>query len=400
MIVIGGGASGIICAIKAAEKHSNKKITIIEKQPKIGRKLLSTGNGRCNFTNINSTQSCYHGSFSSHIDFLLNRYSPKDIIEIFKSYGLISRIESDGRVYPYSNHASSLLDILRFRLESLGVEVVCDTAVRSVVKNKDNYQIKTDSKIFTSEKVVFSTGSKASKKLGGDASGIDILNNLGHKIVPLSPALCPIKVDCKYLPSLKGIRSKGKVTLICDGKIIREESGEIQFTQEALSGICVFNLATYINNVDNAVIRVSLMPEYSEDEIISMLFDRRKSLKKRQSSEFLVGIFHKSLASTILKESIENLTNKSVSDISDKEIRKLAYKINNLDFKVTGKLDFINAQVVSGGVVGDEIDFHTMESKINKNLFICGEAVDINGDCGGYNLQFAFSSGLLAGENL
>lgn len=398
-IIIGCGASGIACAIKAAANSKIKNITILEKQSKIGRKLLSTGNGRCNFTNINAKRSNYHGSFAKYVDVVFEKYSSKRIIEIFKSYGLVSKVESEGRVYPYSNHASSVVDILRLRLDSLDVDIVCDCEVKSVIKNKGIFQINTNGDTYFSKKVVFASGSSAGNNLGGSMKGINILKGLGHSYSHITPALCPIMVKSNVLLSIKGVRSTGKVALLCNDNIIKEEFGEIQFAEKALSGICIFNLATYIKGKYDYLIKVSLLPGYSEKKLIEMMKFRVNILENRLCEDLYTGLFNKKLGLALLSE-CNIRPGKPIKYLTGKEINKLTSIINNWIFKVTGLADFSKAQVVSGGINGNEINPSTMESKLIPNLYICGEVIDIDGECGGYNLQFAFASGFLAGENL
>lgn len=399
IIIVGGGASGIICAIRAGEKNKRKKILILEKQSKIGRKLMATGNGRCNLTNINAEKKYYHGSFAKNMDVVLDKCSANRVINIFSSYGLNTKEDSEGRIYPYSNHASSVLDVLKLKLEELNIEVVCDTAVNKISKKGNTFSVATNNGSFNCEKLIMCTGSKASPKLGSDASGLDLLRNIGHKIMPLSPALCAVPVENTGLSALKGIRSTGKVSLICNGRTVTEEFGEIQFTEKALSGICVFNLSSYIKNGKNYEIEVSLLPNLSNPELLYLFMERQKILKKFPAEEFFTGIFVKNLGKFLLKESKIDLSRK-ISTLTYEELTKLTLAVNSKKFKVINKLNFDSAQVVSGGVSGDEINPYTMESKLIKNLYICGEAVDVHGDCGGYNLQFAFSSGIIAGENL
>ncbi len=398
ILIIGGGASGIASAIKAAEKNPDRKITIIEKQNRILRKLLSTGNGRCNFTNINANKKNYHGSFAKFTENVFSIYPPKRVISELESYGLISKIESEGRVYPVSNHASAVVDSLLYKLESLKVEVQCETKVFSIKKENNKFLVKTDNGNYIANKVVISTGSKAGKKLGADASGLDLLRNLGHTVSELSPALCPIPVVSKKLTALKGIRATGKVALIRNDNLIKSETGEIQFTENALSGICVFNLATFVKDADT--VSVSLLPELNDTKVEEIVKEHTAIFKNRLIEDLFTGVFQKKLGIYIIKEAIGDPLSRKVSTLNNNEIKQIAYAVNHLTFKVKRPTDFDKAQVVKGGVLGKEINPNSMESKKIKGLYICGEAIDINGDCGGYNLQFAFASGFLAGENL
>ena len=400
IVIVGGGASGMMCAIRAKERYPEKNVAVLEKQSRIGRKLLSTGNGRCNLTNINSDKQNYHGSFSKYIGTVLGKYPPQKVIGIFNKIGLLTKVESEGRVYPISNHAASVLDVLRFRLETLGVEIVCDTLVKDIKDKGKFFEIITDSDTYIADKVVVSTGTSAAPKLGANNSGINILSKLGHNTEKFCPALCPVAVKGGLPASLKGVRTAAKVALFDNNKLIKEEYGEVQFTEKCLSGICVFNLATYLRNTKSPIIKVSLLSNMAENEIVTLLNNQKNIMNDRVCEDFLSGIFQKKLGIVLMKSASISPLSRKVSTLKSNEINTLAHLINNWDFNVEITNDFNNAQVASGGVKGSEINPDTMESLVINNLYICGEAVDVDGDCGGYNLQFAFASGLIAGDNL
>lgn len=403
IIIIGGGASGMICAIKAKENHPDKSVVILEKQNRIGRKLLSTGNGRCNLYNIDSNNTeRYHGSFKDNLKTLFKTRSVTKIAEEFSRLGLTTYSDTEGRVYPYSNHAGSVLDVLRYRLYDLNVEILCESTVSAVSKTDKDFNVYTDKEKYSCSKLVFSSGSSASPKLGSDRSGIDILKKAGHKIIGLSPALCPLEVfDKKTLSSLKGVRQKGLAALFDGDKYIKTEIGEIQFTDNALSGICIFNLSSYVKGLKNPVISLNLNP-YNDNygQLLYVLKIRKDSYKFREIGSFLDGIFVNKLGLAILKSAGISNFHKPVSILTKDNIENICDTIYDWKFKIKKPSDYNKAQVCSGGVSGDEIDPKTMESKIIKNLYICGEAVDIDGECGGFNLFFAFASGIAAGENL
>lgn len=398
--IIGGGASGLICAAVAGKKYKNKKtITLIEKLPRQGKKILVSGNGRCNLTNINATANDYTGTFENGVEYLLKNFPPQKVIKYFESIGLLTFNDSEGRVYPISKQASSVLDVLRNEIKRQNIDEICDCEITNIIKHKDGYKIISDNQIINAKKVVIATGGKTTKKLGCDGKMLSILKNLGHSISPLSPALTYFSVSSPYLKTLKGIRAGCSASLIENGKVLRTETGELQFTEKGLSGICIFNLSLlYIQNKKQFV-SVNLLPQLTKEETINFLFKRASSLKAETMEQFFTGLFHKNLGLVILKESGISPQRK-ISSLKEKEIIDISKNICSFNFKITAVGDFENAQVTRGGINGNEICPQTFESKICKNLYICGEAIDANGFCGGYNLQFAFASGILVGNNL
>lgn len=397
IIIIGGGAAGLAAAISAKRNNRNAKVAILELQSRVGKKLLATGNGRCNLTNMYISKSNYHGSFD--ICETLNKYSPEKLLDFFDGIGLVCSAENNGLVYPLCKQASAVLDILRLTTEKLGVTTICDCKVELVKKNKGVFNIRTNTQNYSCNKVIVTTGGKASPSCGGTGAGLDILRNLGHKITPLYPILRPIEVKCDYMKSLKGIRATGSVSLYDSDKKLISESGEIQFSENALSGICVFNLTPYLYNAKSPFIFINLMDDYSENEIYNELKKRKKLFANEDTENYFTGLFHKRIGNALFRHCNISLT-KKCSELDENEIKKLCRTIQNWKFECIKNNDFSKAQVMMGGVYGKEIDNKTFESKLIKNLYICGEAIDICGDCGGFNLHFAFSSGIIAGENI
>lgn len=397
IIIIGGGASGMIAAIKSKEKHPDKSVAILEKQKKLGRKLLATGNGRCNLSNTGACEYNYNGSFSKYVDVVFDLCPPEKVVSEFERIGLITRTEQDGRVYPVSNQASSVLDVLNYRLQKLDVEIILDFAVENI-EIGSGFSIKSKNKEFCCEKIIVCSGSCASPKLGSDSSGVSILNKLGHKTVAFSPALCPIKVKSKSLKSMKGVRARGKASLYNGKKLIKEEIGEIQFTEDRLSGICLFNLSSKLRNLDNPVIKLDLLPQFSKGEVFNILQKNKDLFAEQNCSQLLTGVFNCKLGAALVKKAVD--PNKNCKELSDSELKTLADTIKSGSFTAEKSIDFSSAQVAAGGVKGDEINPYTMESNVVPNLFLCGEIIDIDGECGGFNLQFAFASGIIAGENV
>lgn len=401
-IIIGGGASGLMCAITAKRRNRSRKIAIIEKNDRIGKKLMSTGNGRCNLTNHYISADKYVGSFKRQSEKIFERFSGDKMADIFKTFGLLSFYDSEGRYYPISKHAASVLDVLRLQVQTLGIDVFTGQNVHSVKKVSNTFRISSDNGEkkydFICNKLVIANGSKAAPKLGGNASAADYLKNFGHKVISFSPALCPVKVKNDVLKTLKGLRVAGKAQLFGEkGQLIKAETGEIQFTENFLSGICVFNLSLYAKPNDRIIL--DLLPDCSENELIKIIRQHISLFADLPCEQLLTGIFQNRVGQAVLKISRID-PSKICSKLSNDEISRICKTIKSMSFTVSGKEDFSHAQCALGGVVGREIDESTMMSRIVKNLFVCGESIDLCGECGGFNLHFAFASGIIAGENL
>ncbi|MGN1132789.1 MAG: aminoacetone oxidase family FAD-binding enzyme [Ruminococcus sp.] len=391
VVVIGGGASGLVAAIEAGKQFEN--VAVLEKENRIGKKILATGNGKCNLTNTNASVKDYSGSLSYGVKKLFAEYSPKYITEYFSDMGLVTYCDDYGRVYPLCNQSSAVLDTLRNNLRLNDVDEFTECKVNDIAVG-ENFEIVTSNGRFFSKRIIIACGGKSSPNLGSDGSMFEVIENLGHTFTEVTPALCPINVKSDIIRSLKGVRAKGKVSVLNKGKVVKSDAGEIQFTENSISGICAFNLS----GLDYDTVRVSLLPNMNKNEIINMLKKRRDMLKELTVDNFLLSIFNNKLSMVLLKKSKINSINRRCVDISDKEIEDLAHNINNLDFKATGKNDFGRSQVTKGGIPGREINIETMESLYIPNLYFCGEVLDIDGICGGYNLQFAFASGIKAGQ--
>ncbi len=397
-LIIGGGAAGLMCAISAKMKNKNISVAIIEKNDRIGKKLLSTGNGRCNMTNKFVSSDKFCGSFKNQSKHILEKYNTDFILNTFEKLGLLTFCDNEGRYYPVCKQASSVVDVLRFACERFEIKIFCNENIKSIRKNSKLFIVKTDKDEYISDKLVISNGSKAAPKLGGNSSASDYLKNFGHKFKPFSPALCPVKVKSDVIKSLKGIRVTGKATLYDKKHIVKSEVGEIQFADNALSGICIFNLSLY-TRIDN-IISLDLLPDYSDKELSTLIYKNKKLFGNLEIENLFTGIFQKRLGQAIIKISGIKDFSRKCSSLNNDEIIRITDTVKNMSFPVIENFGFEQAQCATGGVCGNEIDEKTMQSKLIKNLFICGEAIDICGECGGFNLHFAFSSGYIAGENL
>lgn len=398
-VIIGGGASGLMCAISAKQKNNNISVAIIEKNDRVGKKILSTGNGRCNLTHSNINTEKFCGSFKKQSSAVFEKYDTKRLLDIFKKLGLLTFCDNEGRYYPLCKQASTVLDVLRFACVRLNVEIFCGENIRSIRKNNNNFSVKTDENEFISKKLVIANGSKAAPKLGGNSSSADYLKNFGHTFVPFSPALCPVKVNSDVIKSLKGIRATAKAVLFDrNGKIVKEEVGEVQFNDNSLSGICIFNLSLYTKK--DYFISLDLLPDISITELTTLICNNKNLFSNLTIDNLLTGIFQKRLGQAVLKESKITDFSRKCSMLSENEINNIVRIIKDMRFSVIENCGFEQAQCALGGVNGREIDENTMQSKIVRNLYVCGEAIDLCGECGGYNLHFAFASGLTAGDSL
>ncbi|MGN0452754.1 MAG: aminoacetone oxidase family FAD-binding enzyme [Ruminococcus sp.] len=400
VVIIGGGVSGLFLGAMLSKYRKDLKIAILEKQPRVGKKLLVTGNGRCNLTNMNITADMYHGSFAEGAQALLNKYPAETIIDAFNSLGLLTTVDSEGRVYPLSKQANSVIDVLRFANRKGNVDIINNSTVVDIKKSDDKIAVITNSGKFFCKKAVIATGSRSAPSTGADDSMLGILKRLGHNVTKLYPALCPVTVKSQSINSLKGIRVSGKVSITQNGNVLKSESGEIQFSDNSLSGICVFNLSRIANSVSNTVISVSLLPEITEKAVFKLLLAKKTTLTKdAKAEELLIGFWSKMIGINLLKE-CGIPTAKPVKDITASELEALSKKINNWQFPVVAHRDFSKSQVTAGGILGSEINADTMESKIQKNIHIIGEIIDCDGDCGGMNLQFAFATAYATAKEL
>lgn len=385
IVVIGAGPAGMTAAITAAEKGS--RVCIIEHKDRVGKKILSTGNGKCNITNMSISQKCYNSSSQRNFYNVIERFNPEAVRNFFMSIGLLTK-EKNGYVYPNSEQASAVLDSLRYRLNDVNVHILTDTNVKKITY-RDSYVITTDSNTINAKKLIIAAGSKCASKTGSDGSGYELAKSMGHKIVPVIPALVQIICRESFFKELQGIRCEALISVYSDGKVIISEKGELQLTASGISGIPVFCLSRHIKRLmdekKQPYVSIDFMPSYSEAEVCEIIEKISSVSKGRTMNDILSGMLNKKLANLLAKLS------------NGKSIKYIAHLIKNFKVIPADTNGFENAQVCAGGVSLDEIDLNTMESEIVKNLYFAGEVLDVDGKCGGYNLQWAFSSGHLAG---
>ncbi|MFI3142002.1 MAG: aminoacetone oxidase family FAD-binding enzyme [Clostridia bacterium] len=397
--IIGGGASGLACAIESARKAKRQgvkaDITIYEANEKVGKKILATGNGRCNLTNLNAGGDFYLGD-TKLAKAVNEKFSALDNLDFFKSLGLYTRHDSEGRVYPLSNQATSVLDVLRFECERLGVNFVCDFRVNKLQKVVGGFDLG-DSHF--AHKVVFACGGKAGVK---NFNAYDFLKKYGFSFTKVSPSLTKLTTDTTYTKPLKGVRANVKLALCIDDQTVAEEVGEILFADYGLSGIAIMQLSAFVTrhfqkSKTNPKITIDFVQNFSHEELTHELNEIYKRNRYILPENLLTGFIPKKIGLVILK-SLNIAANRPMKTAN--VLSRIAQKCKEFEFEVTGVKDFSDAQVTSGGLNSKQININTLESIKHKNLFFCGELLDVDGLCGGFNLQFAWSSGRLCGQNV
>ncbi len=394
--IIGGGASGLVAAIIAKRQGAN--VTIIERNSRIGKKILVTGNGRCNYTN--SLANIYDYNNPDFVSYGLSVFNPQRAMSFFSDLGIVPKIENEGKTYPLSEQASSIVDVLLYEINRLGIDVLSDSLVTSVLKRNKEFNIYLeDGRVIDADRLIIATGGKALSSTGSDGSGYDLAKDLGHNIVTPFPSLVKLKLDSPYLKHLQGIKMPAIAELIHKDKVIQSESGDILFGNYGISGPTILQLSRKANdlflNGEKVYIKIILVSQMTRKDVESR-FEKSKDKAVDQS---LIGMINKRYISAILKESKIEKQKTKVKDLSDKQLKKLIDLLFDWRFPIRGSKSFNDAQVTAGGVDLNEIDDQTMESKLVKGLFFVGEVMDIDGRCGGYNLQWAWSSGYLAGIN-
>ena len=393
--VIGGGASGLACAIEA--KRQSKKggisteITVFEHLEKSAKKILATGNGRCNFCNESITEKNYCGD-KALIKAVLNcEYN--NTVDFFKKSGILPYVEN-GRIYPRSEQAVSIRDALLKTCEILKIEILTEQNVTEIKAENGKF------KIFEKEfdAVVISTGGCSQKAQGSDGSGYKLLKLFGHKITDVYPALTALTVSQKDFKDLKGLRIKGYAALFSGKKILGDEFGEIQFTENAISGIPVLNLSHLANDKKNVHLVVDTCNEFSFEDLKKHFTECRLKTPSLRTEEILSGLIPQKLSYYVMRIA-QIKENTLTGKLTDKNIEALVYTLKQLDFKIDGVRDFQYSQVTCGGASEDDFNIKTLMSKKQNGLFACGEILNVNGDCGGYNLHFAWTSGRLAGAS-
>lgn len=384
VVIIGGGASGMMAAIQAA--RTGAAVTLLEHNEKPGKKILATGNGRCNLTNLVQELSRYR---SSQPDFpwkIITQYPLEDTLAFFSELGIYTK-DRNGWVYPYSDQAAGVAQVLELEARHQKVKIKTTEEVTDILREDGQYLVKTATWQYPCDSVIISCGSSASNVEGSSTTGYELAEKLGHTVVKPLPSLCGIRGKDNYYAKWAGSRMDGRITLEIDGKTVGEEQGEILFTEYGISGIGVFQLSRYaVRGTDEgkiATYHLDLMPQLTKEELVKLLLDRQQAGSYKNPQELLIGLLPRKMIDVLVKKTYEP--------------EKIAERLKDWQVPVKGAYALQQAQICSGGVDPRELT-EQLESRLHPGIYFTGEVIDVDGPCGGYNLQWAWSSGAVAGR--
>lgn len=394
IVVVGGGASGMMAAITAARRGC-RNVVLLESRPRVGKKLLTTGNGRCNIANAEPDISKFHSNSISAVESVLNRFGLDETEDFFKSLGVVFTREGN-KLYPRSLQAASVLDTLRFECERLKINIVCDSKVISVSRAGT---VKTANETYNASSVIIACGGKAAPSTGSDGSGYELLKSLGHRIIEPRPAIVPLCTELAPIKPLKGVRCDCTLTLKCgtDSVIC---SDEVLLAEYGISGPAAMQLARFASvdhRSESVTAVIDFLPDIEFNELFGYLTERSRLAYGGTAENLTLGLLNKRVGLAVIKHCGYNV-NDNCSDFTAAQINKICRAIKEFSVKVTGTCGFDFAQTTAGGAALDEFNGR-LQSKFADRIFACGEVLDCDGDCGGFNLQWAWSSGYVAGIN-
>lgn len=407
IVIVGGGASGVAAAIFAKQKNPNNEIIILEKNDRICKKVLVSGNGRCNLLNKNLDIERYHTEYFNDtkeiIENVFKNFNNKKILKFFEDLGIIFKEEKDGKLYPITDNANSIVNVLVYELEKLNIKIFLNTAVSDIKKDNNIFIIKTNNNTFYADRVVISTGGCAYPQIGATGDGYIFAERFNHKIIKPFPSVVPLIIDCKYLKKISGVRFDGDAKIIFNNTIIKNNKGDILFTDYGLSGSAIISISRYATELLNKNIKnklflsIDFLPNLDEEKLQKHIINIKNINKEKDIKFLLLGLINPKLIDYIFLDKI-NL-NKKLADLNIGDIKIIIDTLKNTQYKIIGSKDFHFAQVTAGGINLKEIN-NNLESKKINNLFFTGELLDVDGDCGGFNLMWAFASGAVVGESL
>ena len=384
VVIIGGGASGMMAAIQAA--RTGAAVTLLEHNEKPGKKILATGNGRCNLTNLVQEPSRYRRSQPDFPWKIITQYPLEDTLAFFSELGIYTK-DRNGWVYPYSDQAAGVAQVLELEARHQKVKIKTTEEVTDILREDGQYLVKTATWQYPCDSVIISCGSSASNVEGSSTTGYELAEKLGHTVVKPLPSLCGIRGKDNYYAKWAGSRMDGRITLEIDGETVGEEQGEILFTEYGISGIGVFQLSRYaVRGTDEgkiATYHLDLMPQLTKEELVKLLLDRQQAGSYKNPQELLIGLLPRKMIDVLVKKTYEP--------------EKIAERLKDWQVPVKGAYALQQAQICSGGVDPRELT-EQLESRLHPGIYFTGEVIDVDGPCGGYNLQWAWSSGAVAGR--
>lgn len=399
VVIVGGGASGLMAAITC--QRQGMQVLILEQKDRVGKKILATGNGKCNFTNLEQNDACYRSSQASFPKKALQQFGALDTVQFFEELGVLVK-ERNGYLYPYSGQAATILDALYYEAKRLGVHMECGCKVDYVKKKDGLFEIKFGDKTVTAKKVILSAGGKASPAQGSDGSGFGLAKALGHHTTKLCPALTGLKAKEPFCKALAGVRTDAAVSLFIEDEYITKDVGELQLTNYGVSGIPVFQICRFAGMAllekKKVVVKVDFFPAWKEKQLRELVFRQKEQFGKNTAEEALEGFANKKVLLVLLKQA-DIQADTPMAKVADQKLMNLCKYMKARAFHITETNGFENAQVCAGGIDTREVNPDTMESKVVKHLYLAGEILDVDGICGGYNLQWAWASGYVAGKH-
>lgn len=402
VIVVGGGAAGIMAAISA--RRLGADVTILERNQRVGKKILATGNGRCNFTNINVDTNCYHGNNPEFAHNALANFTIENTIKFFEKLGIAHKVEDFGKVFPMSDQASSILDVFLYELNELGVNIVCDAFVKDIFREHYKFILELENgKVYRGDRIIIATGGKAMPVSGSDGQGYNLAKKMGHNIIDAFPALVQLMLEGAFFKRIDGVKFVGTAEILHNNKSIAKDKGDILFANYGVSGPPILQISRKAGELlkegKEAYLKITIINMMSGEELRKLVNKRFKTSPRKSIDFSLVGLINKRLIPVLLTEAGINNLKRTAADLSDKEKEAIINILTDWRFRIRGTKSWPSAQVTAGGIDTNEIDQNTMESKLVNGLFFAGEILDIDGQCGGFNLQWAWSSGFIAGQS-
>ncbi len=398
--IIGAGASGMMAAVTAAEYHA--EVTLFEKNDRVGKKILATGNGKCNFGNLDFSMEKYYCDDKEKLEKIFSRFSVRDTISFFEENGVFLR-NKNGYLYPYSEQASTILDLFRKLLQKAGVSIITSCIITDVSfdEKKCVFGVRTEEDYFEFDNLIIACGGPASQKKGEGTFGFRLAERFGHSLKPQVPGLVQLCSKDSFIKGMAGVRAQAELQLSAENTILSMQQGELQFTDYGISGIPVFQFsrqAAYaLREGKKVTVEINLFPDYEEMDFRDRMSARFEKMKEDTLEEFLLGMTNKKISTALIKYAGWK-TDDKVSSLGYRRVKELLNLYRRLRVHIHAVKGMENAQICAGGVVFNEVD-DNLQSLRQRGLYLTGELLDVDGICGGYNLQWAWTSGYVAGRS-